>query len=52
MTVKELIKQLQEMDQTSEVICMDEYEDDYEVVDTFSYTSNSVNQTIICITKD
>lgn len=50
-TIKELIEQLQKMDQTFEIICMDEYENEFEVTDIFSYTTVFDNQTIICITR-
>lgn len=52
MTVKELIKQLQEMEQDREVICVDDDENEYEVTDIFSYIPDPKNQTIICITRN
>lgn len=52
MTVKELIELLQEKDQDKEVICVNEYENEYEITDIFSYTPVFENQTIICITRN
>lgn len=51
MTVKELIEQLQERDQNKEVICVDEYENEYDIDDVDLFVSYTENQVIIGISR-
>lgn len=51
MTVKELIKQLQEKEQDKEVICIDDDENEYDIDDVDFYVSYIENQVIIGISR-
>lgn len=51
MTVKELIEELQEMDQELEVICVDDDENEYNIDNTNHYVSYTENQVIIGISR-
>lgn len=52
MTVQELIKQLQEMNQDREVICVDDDENEYDIDNVSHYISYTENQVIIGISRN
>lgn len=51
MTVQDLIKQLQKMEQDREVICVDDDENEYDIDNINHYISYTENQVIISISR-